>query len=346
MREIASDRKHIAIWLMVVCAVIFAMVVVGGVTRLTHSGLSIVEWEPIVGVIPPLTEAEWMDKFEEYKKYPEYQKVNKHLDLEGFKFIFYWEYGHRLLGRMIGIIFFLPFLYFLLTGKVEKPFVGKLWVAFILGGLQGLMGWYMVKSGLVDLPRVSHYRLAAHLLLALLIMAWIFMIIRDLLETNEGPVEGLPQWWSAVSWILLVLIVFQITWGAFTAGLRAGFGYNTFPLMNDQWIADAVFLFDPWWLNFFEGNAGVQFLHRWLGTLLLIFVSGFWLHSLRSNWDKRIKIAANWLLVAIGLQFFTGVITLIYVVPLFFAAAHQAVACVLLLASVNLVWFGLKKSAV
>ncbi|MDH5738520.1 MAG: COX15/CtaA family protein [Gammaproteobacteria bacterium] len=344
MTDIDKNRKAIAAWLIVVCITIFLMVIVGGVTRLTNSGLSMVDWKPIMGVIPPLNETEWMETFEKYKQFPEYQKRNQHMDVEGFKSIFYWEYGHRLLGRLIGVIFFVPFVYFLVRGKIEKPFVSKLVIALVLGGLQGLMGWYMVKSGLVDMPRVSHYRLAAHLLLALLIFSWLFWVIKDLLWPKEfrGSLQ-LPGWWNRVAISLLVLVVIQITYGAFTAGIRAGFGYNTFPLMNDQWVADAVFMLDPWWINFFEGVASIQFLHRWIGTLLLLVVGLLWLAITCGKSDQRIKSAAHWLFGVTLAQFLTGVLTLVYVVPIGLAALHQAIACLLLLASVNLVYLGWQK---
>ena len=237
-----ADNRNLITWLSCVCAVIYLMIVVGGVTRLTQSGLSMVDWRPIMGVIPPLTLIEWEQAFEAYKQYPEFQKINRDMDLEQFKGIFYWEFGHRLLGRIIGLVYFIPFVIFLALGRIEKKWKPQLWIAFVLGGLQGLMGWYMVKSGLVDIPHVSHFRLAAHLLLAILILVVLFWLILDLLGVKRIQVSGRVQ---KASVFVLLLLTLQLLLGAFTAGLDAGHGFNTYPLMHGQWLADAAVMIEP-----------------------------------------------------------------------------------------------------
>lgn len=329
------STKPLVIWLSLVCLTIIAMVVVGGITRLTGSGLSMVDWRPLMGVIPPLSEAEWQATFEAYKQFPEYQKVNRHLDLEGFKGIFYWEYGHRVLGRLIGVVFFVPLVIFWAMGKIDRQMGIKLLIALILGGLQGLMGWIMVQSGLIDMPRVSHYRLAAHLMLAFLILGYLFWLILDLLAVEKKPAD---RRFIVFSRSLLALVGLQILYGAFVAGMRAGFGFNTFPKMHDVWIADAVFHMEPWWINLVESGATVQFVHRWLGTLLLLAVAIAWVWSRRGQMAGQIRTSAGALLLITFLQYTLGVLTLVYVVPLSLAAIHQGFACLLLLSAIHLVY--------
>ncbi|MFM7786497.1 MAG: COX15/CtaA family protein, partial [Gammaproteobacteria bacterium] len=266
--ELRHSARAVRTWLSLVIAMVFAMVVVGGVTRLTGSGLSMVVWEPVMGIVPPIGEAEWQAVFEAYKQTPEYRLKNVGMDLAGFQAIFFWEYAHRVLGRLIGLVYALPFAWFLFRGAFARPLAWKLGAGLALGGMQGLMGWLMVKSGLVDQPRVSHFRLAAHLGLAFLIIAWLGWILFSL---RPAPLarrkEGLPRRLLA---LVAGLTVLQILYGAFVAGLRAGWGYNSFPKMGDRWIADAVMALDPWWSNLLYDHASVQFLHRVLGTLLLL----------------------------------------------------------------------------
>jgi heme a synthase len=330
-----DSNKIIVSWLAVVCATIFTMIVVGGITRLTGSGLSMVEWRPIMGTLPPLNAAEWQLAFEAYQQYPQYQLENHHMDLAAFKSIFYWEYGHRLLGRLIGLIYFVPFVLLWASGQIKKPLVPKLLLGLALGGLQGLMGWYMVKSGLVDMPRVSHFRLAAHLLLALSIFAYLFWLILHLIEIKRESfvANGIKP----LIYGFAVCLGLQLTWGAFTAGSHAGIGYNTFPLMNDQWIAEAVFSMEPWWLSLFESTATIQFVHRWLGALVLILVAIIWIRSLIGD-SRQVRWAASMVFFATLVQFGLGVFTLIHIVPIGLASLHQAWACVLLLSAVYLVY--------
>jgi cytochrome c oxidase assembly protein subunit 15 len=330
-----DSRKIIASWLAVVCFAVFTMIVVGGITRLTDSGLSMVEWRPIMGVLPPTNTDEWQEAFDAYQQYPEYQKQNRHMDLDGFKSIFYWEYAHRLLGRLIGLIYFVPFLVFWLRGRIEPPMLPKLMIGLFLGAMQGLMGWYMVKSGLIDLPRVSHYRLAAHLLLAMSILAYLFWLVLGLLEFRREKQVSVGV--KALVHVFAVCLVIQFAWGAFTAGSHAGLGYNTFPQMNGQWIADAVFTMQPWWLNLFESNATVQFVHRWVGALVLLLITTLWIQALRGQ-SRQLKLVASFVMVTTFVQFGIGVMTLLHVVPLGLASLHQGWACVVLLGTVYMVY--------
>ena len=331
MKSRFGKDRAVIIWLLAVCLTIFSMVVVGGITRLTESGLSMVEWQPIMGALPPGNDEEWKSAFEMYKQYPQFQKVNRHMSLDDFKSIFYWEYGHRLLGRLIGLIFFLPFLVFFFQGRFDGSMKIKMSFAFLVGGLQGLMGWYMVKSGLVDMPRVSHLRLTAHLALALFLLGYLFWVVLQLLRKHGMLVRSgiTPPVLSRATWLLFILIVVQIVYGAFTAGVRAGYGYNTFPLMNEQWIADAVGMLTPWWLNLVESAATVQFVHRYLGILLLIAVCFFWLSARTSNLNRSQLNGIHLLLLVTLVQFTLGVTTLLYVVPISLASLHQAGACLL-----------------
>jgi heme A synthase len=236
-KKARSDRA-IAWWLLVCCALVFAMVVLGGVTRLTGSGLSMVNWKPVSGVLPPLSRAAWEREFEHYRQTPEYKYVNKGMSLSEFKGIFWFEYAHRVLGRLIGVVFLLPFLYFLLRRRIEASLVPKLAVMFVLGGLQGLLGWYMVKSGLVDDPHVSQYRLAAHLGLAVLIYAFMLWTALGILRSDEDSGSRGSSSFSTYTLILTIAVFVVMMSGAFVAGLKAGFSYNTFPLMAGQWIPD------------------------------------------------------------------------------------------------------------
>ena len=316
------DRRQVGAWLLLCAAFVFAIVVVGGVTRLTRSGLSIVEWQPLIGAIPPLNEAAWQEMFAKYQQTPEYKQVNFGMTLEGFKGIFWWEYFHRLLGRLIGLVFLLPFLYFLWRKKLEKPLVWKLAGIFVLGGLQGALGWYMVKSGLVDDPRVSHFRLTAHLGLALAIFSLQFWLALQLLFPKERFSERLP--------VVLPFIVFAMALsGGLVAGLRAGYAYNTFPLMNGHVVPPEILVLEPWWKNFFYNMATVQFVHRGFFWLLAVLVPVAW-------WRYRAFPSANFLLLAFAVQATLGISTLLLGVPVALGAAHQGGAVVVLAASL---WF-------
>ncbi len=329
--------RAVAAWLLVVCAMVFAMVVIGGITRLTNSGLSMVDWRPIMGVLPPLSQAEWESTFEAYKAYPEYQKINQGMDLDGFKQIFFWEYFHRVFGRLIGLAYFLPFVYFLARGAVRGARVVHYTIALILGGLQGLLGWYMVKSGLVDRPDVSHYRLAAHLLLAIGVMGYLMWLALEVLRprAQTAPPGNVAGW----GWALMAVVTLQILYGAFTAGLNAGYGFNTWPLMGDEFLASGAMILEPGWLNFVENTTMLQFVHRWLGVAVIGGAAFVWwlVWRERARATRGQLFAVHLLLATTLAQFLLGVVTLLLIVPLPLASLHQAGACVLVLALTNLV---------
>ena len=318
----ANDRRTVAMWLFVCATFTFAMVMVGGITRLTESGLSIVEWQPLVGALPPLSEADWQALFSKYQATPQYQKVFTDIGLEGFKSIFWWEYAHRLLGRVIGLVFLVPFLFFYFKNSLSKPLIWKLAGLFVLGGLQGAMGWYMVKSGLVDDPRVSHFRLTAHLGLALLIFSIEFWLALGLLKERAGKT-------SLFARVILGLVFLMALSGGFVAGMRAGHAYNSFPLMNGQLIPPEAFMLEPWWGNFLWNVATVQLVHRAIFWLLLVLIPLLWWRARRT----QAKIAVHHLLGMFLLQATLGISTLLLAVPVPLAALHQAGAVLLLAAA-------------
>jgi cytochrome c oxidase assembly protein subunit 15 len=327
----ARARFQVAAWLLACCALVFAMVVVGGVTRLTHSGLSIVEWQPILGTLPPVSEAQWLDTFDKYKLTPEYRKVNQGMSLDAFKGIFWWEYFHRLLGRMIGFVFLLPLVWFWWRGHIDRPLALKLAGIFVLGGLQGAMGWYMVKSGLVDDPRVSQYRLTAHLSIALAIYAAMLWTALGLLYRDSAATSAPPL--RRFAWTITAIVAYMAVTGGFVAGIRAGFAYNTFPLMNGHLVPPEIFMLDPWYLNFFNNMATVQFDHRLGAWLLALLVPWFWLQARRAAYTPRASLAFNLLLGMLALQLALGIATLLLAVPLPLAAAHQGGAVLLITAA-------------
>src|ERR1041385_1635017 len=316
-----NGDRIVAAWLLACCALVFAMVVVGGVTRLTHSGLSIVEWQPIVGPLPPLDEAAWQETFAKYKQTPEYRLVNPGMSLEGFKGIFWWEYVHRLLGRLIGEAFLLPLLWFALRGRIARALAWKFAAIFGLGALQGALGWYMVQSGLVDNPRVSQFRLTAHLGIAFLIYAAMLWIAFDLLFARADPgSRRLRRFASALAALVFVMVLS----GGLVAGTRAGLAYNTFPLMNGRFVPPEILALEPSYLNFSNNISTVQFDHRLIAWLLAFLVPWFWLRVRRNSASERAKLAADLFLGALALQIALGIATLLLAVPLPLAAAHQA----------------------
>lgn len=329
-------RRQVSAWLLLCCAMIFAMVILGGATRLTGSGLSMVEWDPIFGVVPPLNQEEWEAVFAKYRQSPEYQKINIGMDLEGFKSIYWFEYAHRLLGRSIGTVFLLPFLYFLARRMLTARLIPRLAFAFVLGGLQGLLGWYMVKSGLVDQPHVSQYRLTAHLGLALLIYCFLLWLLLDLLlpqQKSDAGQKGLKG--AAV--LLFALVAITILSGGFVAGLKAGFAYNTFPKMGDHWLPPAGWMLQPGWRNLFENIATVQFDHRVLATLTLVSVIGFWFYTVRKPLPASTRIGIHALLALATVQVALGISTLLLHVPVALGVIHQAGALTVLTAALFVV---------
>ena len=324
------DERWIASWLLACCALVFAMIVVGGVTRLTHSGLSIVEWQPIVGTLPPLNEQQWQQAFDLYKLTPEYKQVNFGMSLSEFKGIFWWEYFHRLLGRAIGFVFFVPYLILLLKRRLHGPLAWRLLGIFVLGGLQGAMGWYMVKSGLVDDPRVSHLRLTAHLALAVVIRAAMCWVARDLLfPRTPGRHDPRTAGLRRTADILVILVFLLMLTGGLVAGIRAGYAYNTFPLMNGHVVPPEIFMLDPWYLNFFNNMATVQFDHRLLAWILAFLVPWYWWQAIRAGLNAHARLAVHVLLAVLALQIALGISTLLLVVPIALAAAHQGGAVLL-----------------
>ena len=325
-----QDRR-VAIWLLICCALVFAMVVLGGVTRLTGSGLSMVDWKPVTGVLPPLTEAEWLKTFEMYQQSPEFQKVNSHMDVEAFKGIFWLEFLHRLLGRLIGVVFFVPFLVFAAKGYIAKNEWPKYLLMFVLGGMQGLIGWYMVKSGLVNDPHVSQYRLSTHLVAAFLIYAYMFWVALSLLWPRTSS-ERHP--WFGKALAVTSLLSLTIVSGGFVAGLKAGKIFNTFPMMGDYWIPPGVMAMEPAWRNFFDNPATVQLDHRVLAMTTFFVVVTFWARIPKIDLSARASTAVHVLLAALLVQVTLGILTLLYFVPTALASTHQAVAMLLFTAAI------------
>lgn len=322
------NKKAILTWLYSGIFLIMAMVVVGGITRLTESGLSITEWKVISGTLPPLTDAAWEKEFSAYQQSPEFKIKNFDMSLSDFKFIFFWEYIHRLIGRLIGIVFILPFVYFKLTGQFTQRQTRKLWVSFILGGFQGFLGWYMVKSGLVNRPDVSHFRLAAHLITAFITCAYIFWLS---LEWKHEAIR--PKWsLNKAPWILILLVITQIIYGAFVAGLDAGRIYNTFPMMGDSWLADAATTYTPWLNNWINNPAGIQFVHRCMAYLVAgLIIWTYW--KMKSN-VEQVRKAQTFLIFMVIVQFLLGMFTLLYSVPIVLGVLHQIGAFFLLMGCV------------
>ncbi len=337
LKTTRMDKQHkpIVYWLLSGCFLIFLMVVIGGITRLTHSGLSMTDWNLLMGAIPPLNETQWQEAFEQYKQFPEYQIVNTHFTLNEFKQIFFWEYLHRLIGRIIGVVFIVPFIYFLVKKKLSPSLLKKSLFLFFLGALQGYLGWYMVDSGLQDRPDVSHYRLALHLITAFITYSFTFWFALELMLPNiDRPVKKLHR----LTLFILILTIIQIIYGAFVAGLDAGLIYNTFPKMNDQWIADNVFAFSPWWKNFIEHKDGVQFIHRYIAYLVVISIVIFYFIATKyplSRWQQK---GLRFMLAAVIIQFVLGVFTLLYRVPIVLGALHQ-IGAFFLLTSILFVLF-------
>ena len=315
-------------WLLSVAALIALMVLVGGATRLTESGLSIVEWKPVTGTLPPLGEAQWNEAFEAYKQIPQYRELNAGMSLSEFKTIFWWEWSHRLLGRFIGAAYLLPFLFFLWRGGLSGELKRRLWLLFGLGALQGAVGWWMVASGLADRVEVSQYRLATHLVLALLIFAGIVWTVRRL---GAQPQIGVPLRLKATSALLLVVTFVQLYLGALVAGLRAGRVYNTWPDIDGTFIpsAERLFFETPWWRNLFDNTLTVQFEHRMTAYALFILAALHAVDAVRSRAGAAVG-GALWLLAAVSLQAVLGILTLLNQVPIDLALAHQAVAIVVL----------------
>ena len=325
-------RRHLQTWFWAVAGMTLAVLIVGGITRLTQSGLSIVDWDPFVGVIPPLTDADWERVFSRYREYPEYQQLRQGMTLHEFKVIFFWEYLHRLLARAIGLVFLIPFAFFWLRGYFNRPLLWRSVALFGLGAAQGVMGWLMVASGLVDRPSVSHYRLAAHLSLAFVIFGFAVWLAREMAvgERRAGIAESTRRLMRRGLLAVGVVFGLQVVWGAFVAGLKAGRYHNTFPLMEGELVPPTLFWLEPAVLNFFQNPVGVQWMHRVLGTVLGLLVIGFFVQVARSDADPYSRRLNGIFLALILLQYLLGVLTLIFYVPISLAVIHQALAMILL----------------
>lgn len=317
----------VRVWLWLIVAMIAAMVVVGGATRLTESGLSITEWKPIHGVVPPLNDAEWQEEFAKYQQIPQYEAVNKGMTLDGFKTIFWWEWAHRLLGRLIGVVFFLPLIFFWATGRIEPKLRMPLAGIFVLGGIQGAVGWWMVASGLVNRTDVSQYRLATHLTFALLILACVVWVVRGM---SSLPAARASAGLRSVGAVIVGLVFLQIFLGGLVAGLNAGMTFNTWPLMDGAFIPSGLFMQEPAWRNIFENVLTVQFNHRMAAYLLLVVSL---LHAVQARGTPYGRLA---MMLALGvvLQAALGIATLLMVVPIDVALTHQFGAVVVLVTAV------------
>lgn len=330
-----TRQVAVAVWLFVVALMVFAMIVIGGLTRLTESGLSIVDWKPLTGWLPPFGEAAWQEVFARYKTSPQYLKVNLGMTLADFKAIFWLEYVHRLWGRLIGVAFLVPFLFFLWRGRLGEGLMRKLVLMFLLGGAQGALGWYMVQSGLVNDPAVSQYRLTAHLGLALLIYAYILWVAHGLAFAGVRPPVGGGL--ATAATLLLAAVFVTALAGALVAGLDAGLAYNTFPQMGDRWIPDGILELSPLRLNFFENVAMVQFQHRCLATATAVFAVVFWAYARTAPLPARGRVAVAALPLVALVQFGLGAATVVNAVPVVLGALHQAFAVVLLTACLLIV---------
>ncbi len=331
-----NNNKPIIIWLLTGCLLIAAMVVIGGITRLTGSGLSITQWKLVTGTLPPLNETQWIQEFDEYKLTPQFQKINSHFELEDFKNIYWWEYFHRLVGRSIGLIFLIPFLYFLVRKKIERSLIPKLLVVFFLGGLQGFIGWYMVSSGLIDNPFVAHYRLALHLVTAFITFGYTLWIALSLMKKEE---LNAPAFIRTFSWVILVTVLLQLIYGAFVAGTKAGFIYNTFPLMGSSFIPSEMGTLQPAWLNLFENTVTLQFIHRNIAYLLTIMVVVLWIYSLRNKLQPALHSAVQLMMLIVMFQVVLGIITILnlHLNPVFLGSLHQFGALLVFTVGVYLV---------
>lgn len=323
-----KDNKKVIYWLLTGCFLVFIMVVVGGITRLTDSGLSISNYKLISGTIPPIGDKEWQEAFDLYKQYPEFQKLNSHFEIDDFKYIYFWEWFHRVIGRLIGLVFIFPFIYFLITKQLTKKTILKCLVLLALGAFQGFLGWYMVKSGLVDMPDVSHYRLAAHLIMAFLTFAATLWVALDLIYPEKKAANKSMTNLIIVSYAVLI---FQIIYGAFVAGLKAGLLHNHWPMMNEgEFIHFTAYTLDPFYLNLIENPSGIQFIHRTVAYIVVFFIFLIWRKSRTFILTAHQKTGINWLVILVIAQFILGIFTLILQVPLWLGVAHQIGAFFLL----------------
>lgn len=326
-----KNNKAVIYWLLTGCLLLFIMVMVGGITRLTNSGLSMTDWHLVTDTFPPLSEEKWEAAFEEYKKFPEYQLVNSFKDftLDDYKFIYFWEWFHRFIGRIIGIVFIVPFVYFLIRKKLDKPTILKSCILLFMGGFQGFLGWFMVKSGLVDNPDVSHFRLSLHLTFAFITFAYTLWVALDLIYPNRKPAIAPLRKTAMVAYVILVL---QIIYGGFVAGLNAGLIHNYWPMMSEgKFIHQTVWIeHSSLFLNLVEGKSGVQFVHRTIAYVVVGAIVYLFFRSRKFVLDKQQSRSINLLVYFVFIQFALGVFTLLFHVPLWLGLAHQLMAFCLL----------------
>lgn len=327
----SGARMAIRAWLFVVGLMIVAMILVGGATRLTDSGLSITEWQPIHGVVPPLNQGEWLEEFEKYKQIPEYRQINKGMSLDAFKTIYWWEWGHRLLGRAIGLVFAIPLAVFWMRGMIPGWLKPRLLLLLALGGMQGVIGWWMVTSGLVERTDVSQYRLAIHLTLAILILAYATWLFARL---TPGWGRAGADTDSGLAYLILALTLVQVFLGGLVAGLDAGLTFNTWPLMDGAFIPDGLWIMTPAWVNHFENVLTVQFQHRMTGYLLFGLVIWAAIRAFAITSDGALRTAWSVLLVLTVLQAVSGIVTLLGQVPFGWALVHQGLGSLVVVAAV------------
>ena len=326
-----NQNKSVIYWLLSGCVLLFIMVTVGGITRLTNSGLSMTDWHLVTDTFPPLTDEKWQAAFEEYKKFPEYQKINIHNDfqLSDYKFIYFWEWFHRFIGRIIGLVFIVPFVYFLIKKKLNSETIKKCVILLGMGAFQGFLGWFMVKSGLIDNPDVSHFRLSLHLTFAFITFAYTLWVALDIIYPikNEAilPIRKIAR-------IALVFLIIQIIYGGFVAGLNAGLIHNHWPLMSDgQLLHESVILEkDSWLLRLTEGKSGVQFVHRMMAYVVVGLILFLYFKSKKFTLTNQQQNGLNLLVIIVFLQFLLGVFTLLFSVPLWLGLTHQIMAFILL----------------
>ena len=330
-----KTNKSVIYWLLSGCVLLFIMVIVGGITRLTNSGLSMTDWHLINDTFPPMSEEKWVEAFEEYKKFPEYQKINQYqnFQLDDYKFIFFWEWFHRLIGRIIGVVFIIPFIYFLIKKRLDNETIKKCFILLAMGAFQGFLGWFMVASGLKDMPDVSHFRLAIHLTFAFITFAYTLWVALDLIYPERKlPILELRK----VARISLIILIIQIIYGGFVAGLNAGLIHNHWPLMSDgHFFHESISLEQSnLFLSFTEGKSGVQFIHRTFAYVVVFMIVFLFIKSRNFNLNKTQDYGVKTLLVFVFIQFILGIFTLLFHVPLWLGLAHQIMAFLLLSAMI------------
>jgi heme a synthase len=324
-----SVQKPIIYWLLTGCFLVYLMVVIGAITRLTHSGLSMTDWSP-TGSFPPMNETAWQLEFKKYQSSPEFQIINSHFTVQEFKSIFWWEYVHRFIGRFIGIVFFIGFIYFLIKKQLDKALIKRCLILMGLGALQGAIGWWMVKSGLSKNPAVSHYRLGVHLLNAFLVFGVTLWFALELIYKSKFEKNMVSKSFKKIFYIFAAVLILQIIYGAFVAGLKAGLAYPTWPKMGDTFFPEEIWVFDTWFDNFIDKNkAGIQFVHRYIAYSVAIGAIWLFIRIRKETNASAIKKGIQFLLIMTGIQFLLGILTLLYHVPVTLGVLHQTGAFVM-----------------